>query len=73
MGHNLHFTLFEKEVKINLFCNKHERTVNIYKIVHDTEPSRIMTIRKTKHEGNNMKVTLVKLVRHDDQNCDLDQ
>jgi hypothetical protein len=33
-----------------------------------------MNIRKTKHEGNIMlKVTLVKLVRHDDQNGDLYQ
>jgi len=33
-----------------------------------------MIILKTKHEGNIMlKVSLVKLVRHDDQNCDLDQ
>jgi len=48
MGHNLHFTLFEKKVKINLFCNKHERTVNIYKIVHDTEPSRIYDHSKNK-------------------------
>jgi len=47
--------------------------VKIYGIVHDTEPSIIYDHSKNKTRRKYLKVTLVTLVRHDDQNCDLDQ